>query len=68
MRMSFSQDNINQFLSDILIGRERLQDLQGEFKVQKVDKWDGKDAPAMASTEDEYGDYDDENEEAKDEL
>lgn len=62
MRLSFGESNINQFLSDILVGRERLSDLQGEFKVNKVDKWDGKDAPIQETPEDEYGDYGDEEE------
>ena len=67
MRMSFSDSNINQFLSDILVGRERLQTLPGDFKVKKADKWDKKDAPPMETLEDEYGEYGDE-EEQKDEL
>uniref|UniRef100_A0A7S3N3R3 protein disulfide-isomerase n=1 Tax=Strombidium inclinatum TaxID=197538 RepID=A0A7S3N3R3_9SPIT len=44
MRGSFSKPNVNQFLSDLLIGKGGLSKIAGEIKFKKADKWDGKDA------------------------
>lgn len=57
MRGSFSKDNVSQFLQDLLVGKGGLSKLDKEFKVKKVDKWDGKDAPVLE--EEDYGDLDD---------
>jgi hypothetical protein len=47
MRGSYSQDNVGQFLQDLLIGKGGLGKLDKEFKIKKAEKWDGKDAPAL---------------------
>ena len=47
MRSSFSADNLNGFLSDLLIGKGGLQQLAGDFKIKKAEKWDGKDAAPL---------------------
>lgn len=47
MRGSYSQDNIGQFLSDLMIGKGGLSKLAKDFKVKKAEKWDGKDAPPL---------------------
>jgi hypothetical protein len=50
MRGSFSESNLNDFLSDLLIGRGGLVKLPGQVKWKKADKWDGKDAPVIEET------------------
>jgi hypothetical protein len=47
MRGSFSTQNLQEFLTDLLIGKGGLQKLPGELKFKKADKWDGKNAPAL---------------------
>lgn len=47
MRSSFSSDNVNGFLSDLLIGRGGLAKLPGAIKIKKADAWDGGDAPPL---------------------
>lgn len=47
MRGSFSQDNVSQFLQDLLIGKGGLSKLDKDFKIKKAEKWDGKDAPPI---------------------
>jgi hypothetical protein len=44
MRSSFSSKNVNEFVSNLLIGKGGLESLASEIKVKKADKWDGKDA------------------------
>mmetsp|Transcript_9455 Transcript_9455/g.15924 ORF Transcript_9455/g.15924 Transcript_9455/m.15924 type:complete len:243 (-) Transcript_9455:72-800(-) len=44
MRGSLSGEQLNQFASDLLIGKGGLQKLPADFKLKKADKWDGKDA------------------------
>jgi len=44
MRGSYSEDNVGQFLGDLLIGRGGLEKLAKDFKIKKAEKWDGKDA------------------------
>mgnify|MGYP001082816334 FL=1 len=59
MKGGFDQKGLNSWLGDLLIGKGGLEDLKQEFKVKKVDKWDGKDAPVI---EEESYDYDDDDE------
>jgi hypothetical protein len=67
MRSSFSAKNLNEFSSDLLIGKGGLETLTSQIKVKKVDKWDGKDAPVIE--EEDLSMYDDDdNDEKKDEL
>jgi len=47
MRGSYSEDNVGQFLGDLLIGRGGLEKLAKDFKIKKAEKWDGKDAPPI---------------------
>ena len=47
MRGSYSEDNVGQFLGDLLIGRGGLEKLAKDFKIKKAEKWDGKDAPRI---------------------
>ena len=42
-RSSFSKDNLNTFISNLLNGKEHLSKLPDGIKIKKVDKWDGKD-------------------------
>lgn len=56
MKGGFSDTGINEFISNLLIGKGGLENLRDEFKVKKVDKWDGKDA---APIEDDSYMYDD---------
>ena len=44
MRSSFSPDNLNEFTTNLLIGKGGLENLSQEIKIKKVLKWDGKDA------------------------
>jgi len=54
MKGGFDQKGLNTWLGDLLVGKGGLEDLKSEFKVKKVDKWDGKDAPVF---EEESYDY-----------
>jgi protein disulfide-isomerase A6 len=47
MRSSFSADNLNAFLSDLLIGRGGLAKLPGAIKIKKAEAWNGEDAPPL---------------------
>jgi len=47
MRSSFSSDNLNEFLSDLLIGRGGLAKLNGPIKIKKAEAWNGEDAPPL---------------------
>ncbi len=47
MRGSYSQENVGQFLDDLLIGKGGLSKLDKEFKIKKAEKWDGQDAPPL---------------------
>lgn len=47
MRSSFSADNLNEFLSDLLIGRGGLAKLPSAIKIKKADAWNGEDAPPL---------------------
>ena len=42
-RSSFSKENLVDFVSSLLIGKEHLSKLPDGIKIKKVDKWDGKD-------------------------
>lgn len=53
MRASFSKDNLNQFATDLLLGKGGLEKLPKEITLKKADKWDGKDA---APIDDGYDD------------
>ena len=55
MRGSFSADNLQSFLSDLLLGKGGLSKLAGKIALKKAETWDGKDAPPL--TDDTY--YDD---------
>ena len=57
MRASFSESNLNDFLSDLLIGRGGLANLPGKITIKKAERWDGEDAPPLE--EDEGYLYDD---------
>lgn len=47
MRSSFSADNLNEFLSGVLIGKGGLAKLRGDITVKKSEKWNGEDAPPL---------------------
>lgn len=47
MRSSFSADNVNEFLSGVLIGKGGLAKLRGEITIKKSEKWNGEDAPPL---------------------
>lgn len=47
MRSSFSPENLNEFLSNLLIGRGGLQKLPGPIKIKKSEKWNGEDAAPL---------------------
>ena len=57
MRSSFSFSGINDWVQGLLTGKGGLVKLDKPFAVKKVDKWDGKDAPALK--EEDYGNLDD---------
>ena len=42
-RSSFSKENLVDFVSSLLIGKEHLSKLPDGIKIKKVDKWNGKD-------------------------
>ena len=42
-RSSFSKENLVDFVSSLLIGKEHLSKLPDGIKIKKIDKWDGKD-------------------------
>ena len=42
-RNSFSKKNLTTFISNLLNGKEHLNNLPDGIKIKKVDKWDGKD-------------------------
>ena len=42
-RSSFSKENIVDYISNLLFGKEHLSKLPEGIKIKKVDKWDGKD-------------------------
>ena len=42
-RSSFSKENLVDFISNLLNGKEHLSKLPEGIKIKKVDKWDGKD-------------------------
>ena len=42
-RSSFSKENLVDFVSNLLNGKEHLSKLPDGIKIKKVDKWDGKD-------------------------
>lgn len=56
MRGSFSANNLNDFINDLLIGKGGLQQLYGEINLKKADKWDGKDAPPLEDDSSMYED------------
>lgn len=67
MRSSYSNSNLNSFMSDLLIGKGGLLDLKSTIQIKKADKWDGKDAPKIE--EEDLSMYDDEpSSSAHDEL
>jgi hypothetical protein len=57
MKNSFSEKNMNEFLSNTLTKGMSMQAIPGEIKFKKADKWDGKDAPVLE--EEDYGEYED---------
>ena len=56
MKGGYSEKGINEWLQSLLTGRGGLAKLAKPVAFKKVDKWDGKDAPALE--EEDYGDYD----------
>ena len=52
-RMSFSKDNLVDFVSNLLNGKEHLSKLPEGIKIKKVDKWDGKDYVAPKEDSDD---------------
>lgn len=53
MKGSYSEDNVGDFLSDLLIGKGGLSKLAKDFKIKKAEKWDGKDAPPISENYEE---------------
>ena len=53
MKGQFSSTGINDWLNGLLIGKGGLVKLTKPVAFKKVDKWDGKDAPALE--EEDYG-------------
>lgn len=47
MKSSFSADNLNQFLTDVLIGKGGLQKISNDIVIKKAEKWNGEDAPPL---------------------
>lgn len=47
MRSSFSEKSMKGFLTSLMVGKEKLEELKIEIKLKKADSWDGKDAPPM---------------------
>ena len=47
MRASFSEGNLNDFLSDLLIGRGGLANLRDKITIKKAERWNGEDAPPL---------------------
>ena len=47
MKGSFAEDKLSQFMNDLISGGVSLDDLKTPIKINKVDKWDGKDAPVI---------------------
>lgn len=45
--MKGSYDQLDSFLSDLIIGKAVLDDLKQKPAFKKADKWDGKDAPPL---------------------
>lgn len=45
MRGSFNVEGVNQFLTNLIIGKGGLEDIKFNMTFKKADKWDGKDAP-----------------------
>jgi hypothetical protein len=41
MRSSFSKENVNEFLSGVLIGKGGLAKLRNDIKIKKSEKWNG---------------------------
>jgi len=66
MRGSFTKQNLNSYLSDLLIGKGGLQSLPGDMQFKKVDKWDGQDAALIEEEPLDY--YDDDDSSEKEEL
>lgn len=56
MRGSYSTNNLNEFLSDLMIGKGGLTSLPGEMQLKKAEKWDGKDAPPLEEDDMYYED------------
>ena len=57
MRSSFSVKNLNEFATNLLIGKGGLEDLSQKITIKKADKWDGKDAAPIE--EEDLSMYDD---------
>jgi len=45
LRMAYTYENIGTFTRGLLTGGTSLEPIPGVIKFQKVDKWDGEDAP-----------------------
>jgi hypothetical protein len=45
--MKGSFDQLDNFLSDLILGKATLDDLKPKPAFKKVDKWDGKDAAPL---------------------
>ena len=53
-RSSFSKENLIDFVSNLLNGKEHLSKLPDNIKIKKVDKWDGNDyVPPKEDDEDD---------------
>ena len=53
-RSSFSKENLVDFVSSLLIGKEHLSKLPDGIKIKKVDKWDGKDYVPPKEDDDDH--------------
>jgi len=54
MRASFSDSNMNEFLTKVITGGAPTDKLpMGGIEIKKADKWDGKDAAPIIEEEEE---------------
>lgn len=60
LKGSFGKDGIHEFLRDLSYGKGRTSSLRGDGfpKVQKTDKWDGKDGALPAEDDIDLSDVD----------
>ena len=59
MKGGYHEKGINEWLQGLLTGRGGLEKLSKPLAFKKVDKWDGKDAPALEEEEYDYDEKED---------